>query len=150
MNSQPTVGDVFLNSSLTNRSARLDFPTPELPSRTILTLKVRTGLLKVFLWSWAPPGTCWWSSPIYSSLNSKRVRVTDGLDRKKSWSWRSWSPEVVNLSCEEATADPNCAAEWTRLVQLHLVLEKNKSKTKVQSRLVKGQRLNFTSLYYQP
>ena len=58
---------------------------------------------------------------------------------------KSWSSE--SLSSEEAPADQNCAAEWTRLVQLHLVLKKNKSKTKVQSRLVKGQQLNFTSLY---
>lgn len=49
---QPTVGTTLLNSFLTNRSARQDFPTPEPPSSIILTLKVRTGLLQVSLRGW--------------------------------------------------------------------------------------------------
>lgn len=53
---QPTVGVVLLNSLLTNRSARLDFPTPEAPSSTILTLRVRTGLRQVSLRGWVPTG----------------------------------------------------------------------------------------------
>lgn len=89
MNLQPTVGDVLLNSFLPNRSARLDFPTPELPRRTILTLTVRTGLLKVSLWSWAPPGTLGSFSPIKGSLSSKRVR---------EYRWTGPDP-VVSISC---------------------------------------------------
>lgn len=57
MNLQPTVGTVLLNSLLTNRSARLDFPTPEPPRRTILTLRVRTGLPQVSLRPWVPTGS---------------------------------------------------------------------------------------------
>lgn len=57
LNLQPTVGTVLLNSLLTNRSARLDFPTPEPPSSTILTLRVRTGLPKVSLQSWVATGS---------------------------------------------------------------------------------------------
>lgn len=41
LNSQPTVGVVeSLTSLLLKRSARLDFPTPELPSSTNFTLRV--------------------------------------------------------------------------------------------------------------
>lgn len=80
-NLQPTVGDVLLNSFLPNRSARLDFPTPELPSSTILTLRVCTGLLKVSMWSWALSCARWSVSSIKGSCKSKkRCESTDDLD----------------------------------------------------------------------
>lgn len=93
MNLQPIVGDVLLNSFFTNRSARLDFPTPELPRRTIFTLRVCTGLFSVSLWSWALPGTLGSFSPIKSTLYSKRVgkRRWTQVDPVSLFLWRSSS-----------------------------------------------------------
>lgn len=72
--SQPTVGDVFLNRSEPNLRARLDFPTPELPSRTIFTLRVRTGLLTERLCCRAPSAALSWGSPIREAGDGSRSR----------------------------------------------------------------------------
>lgn len=85
---QPTVGTVFLNSLFTNCSARLDFPTPEPPSSTILTLRVWTGLPHVSFRGWVPTGPLcvfisikWKSDSMHNCTFQKmKIKAKSSLD----------------------------------------------------------------------
>lgn len=117
LNSQPTVGVVeSLKSLLLKRSARLDFPTPELPSSTSFTLRV----FGIGLWSWAPFVSPGWLSSIKIQL------------------WHTQKEKELLLR----KLDLFFCIRTAQMCWRHLVWSENKSKTKVQSGLVKRRHIS--------